>query len=358
MITSAAVPVIPKPREQVLPERENFFKSLLAIALLTASFHTAGRLTAAVEAAGLAPAPTFALKWSAVLAMAIVSGIFVTALIGLAHEAIHRVMFRSRFWNEFWGGLLSALSLVPFYANRQFHLTHHGYAHQDGRDPENVMHNRPFVSAFAIGSFIALWGQYKIFLLNLLHVFDRKYTGRVAKDLFFGSVAAAFYFGVVPALGTPVSVSVVPMIIVFPLVFSFRALSDHYGIPGTAHDGAAREDILDAEAETWEADAEYRKREVSGWVVLTAPWLEWLWSGVNYHEVHHRYPHLSQRYLRRAFEATKDEHPYYAVNGYWRSFFGLRKLDYYSRPEEVRAHLTNRAPAAAAERPATNAPAG
>ena len=114
---------LPSPRGQVLPSAENLCKSILVIGLLLASFYGSRRVATAVAAAELHPVLAFALEWGAIGAFAILSGIFVTAMIALAHEAVHRVLFRSSFWNELWGGLLSALSLVPLHANRQFHLT-------------------------------------------------------------------------------------------------------------------------------------------------------------------------------------------------------------------------------------------
>jgi fatty acid desaturase len=40
----------------------------------------------------------------------------------VAHEGIHGMLVKNRFWNEILGGLLSYLVMtLPFYANRQFH---------------------------------------------------------------------------------------------------------------------------------------------------------------------------------------------------------------------------------------------
>ena len=116
-------------------------------------------------------------------------------------------------------------------------------------------------------------------------------------------------------------------------------MSDHYGIPPLVREIKKRKDILDADEETWHADSERRQREVSGWVVLTAPWLEWLWSHVNYHEVHHKYPYLSHRYLPQVFAATRAQHPYLVVRGYWRSLLNLRQRRYYASAEDVRPFL-------------------
>jgi fatty acid desaturase len=228
------------------------------------------------------------------------------------------VLFRSAFCNEFWGGLLSALTLIPFQANRQFHLTHHSYAHQPELDPENAMHHHSFGYAAAMGALLGLKEQYRIFLGNVLRG-DRRSAWRAAQDFFFIGLAATLYFGLVPALGLSIWATVVPTLVAFPPVFAFRALSDHFGIPAVASSSAAE-----------------RERPITGWVVLTAPWLEWLWSHVNYHEVHHKYPYLSHRYLPQVYAATRERYPYLVVHGYWRSLLNIRNLAYYSSPEEVR----------------------
>jgi fatty acid desaturase len=237
---------------------------------------------------------------------------------------VHRVLFRSSFWNELWGGLLSALTLIPFQANRQFHLTHHAYAHQPGLDPEEAMHHRPFALALAQGANIGLKEQYRLLVANWLRR-DRKSSWRAMQDTFFIALAATIYFVLVPALGVSAWATIVPTIIAFPPVFAFRALSDHYGLPAAQPRSRVRVDVFDADPAT----ARGRAEEVTGWVVHTSPWLEWLWSHVNYHEVHHKYPYLSHRYLPQAYAATRARYPYRVVNGYWRSLFELRKRGYY-----------------------------
>jgi hypothetical protein len=46
---------------------------------------------------------------------------------------------------------------LHFYANCQFHLTHHRYTHQMGLDPEEPLHNHSFLVAFIFGAFIAFY---------------------------------------------------------------------------------------------------------------------------------------------------------------------------------------------------------
>jgi len=333
-------PYIPSPKDQVIPAAENLFKALFLLALLFVSFALTQQGVSALASGTLSGWLAVGLKWALIIGMAVWHGVLLLGLGVLAHDAVHKVLFRSLYWNELWGGLLSAFTLVPFYTNRQIHLTHHGYAHQPGLDPENEMHDHSLLFAATIGSLVGLYMHYRIILINTLRITDRRYTGRVIKDLLFVAIAGTVYFGLVPAFGISVWVTVVPMISVFPLVFAWRALSDHYAIPAIERAAKKKEDILDTDEDAWHRDREKRKREVTGWVVLTHPWLEWLWSHVNYHEVHHKYPWLSHRYLPQVFAATRDSQPYLVVKGYWRSLFNLRHRQYYATRAEMRPFLT------------------
>jgi fatty acid desaturase len=333
-------PHIPNPKEQVIPAAENLFKAVLLLALLFASFALTQWGVSALAASALPGWLAMGLKWALILSMAIWNSVLVLAMGILAHDAVHKALFRSLYWNELWGGLLSALTLIPFYANRQVHLTHHSYAHQPGLDPENEMHNHSFLFATTIGSLVGIVTNYRTFFINVLRMSDRRYSGRVIKDTLFIAIAGFVYFGLVPAFGISVWLTVVPMLLAFPLVFAWRALSDHYAIPAIERAAKKKEDILDTDEEAWHRDREKRNREVTGWVVLTHPWLEWLWSHVNYHEVHHKYPWLSHRYLPQVFAATRDTQPYLVAKGYWRSLFNLRHRQYYGTRAEMRPFLT------------------
>jgi len=283
---------IPGPKDQVIPWRENLCKALLLIVVLAGSFWLADSLS----------------HWLPIALLAIANVMLLTGLGVLAHDAVHRVLFRSPFWNEVWGGLLSALVLIPFQANRQIHLAHHSRAHQPGLDPEEAMHRYPFPVAVAIGAPIGVAINYRQFLMNVLN----RRAGRVMQDTLFLAIAGAIYFLLMPALGISLAATIVPVLAAFPLVFAFRALSDHYGLPAVPH-GAREED----------------RHNVTGRVVLTPRWLEWLWSHVNYHEVHHKYPWLAHTYLPQVFAATRDKHPYAVARGYWRSLFNMRRRAYY-----------------------------
>lgn len=302
-----AHPAIPSPREQVIPAGANLFKSFFLLAGLFGGY-------LALQAA----AGSLATPWLTGALIALVAVWSAMLLIGmgvLSHEAVHGVLFRSRFWNEFWGGLLAALVLIPLQANRQFHMAHHRYAHQPGRDPENPMHQPSFAFALGLGPFVALAAQYRV----LFAMARRGEFSAVLKDVSCIATALAIYLLLLPALGVSLALTWGPTWLALPLVFSLRALADHYGIPPVAA-GAATDDV---------------RRQLSGWVVLTPRWLEWLWSHVNYHEVHHKFPYLSHRYLPQAFAASRARYPYLVVDGYWRSLFNVMRLAYYGRPEDV-----------------------
>jgi len=333
-------PHIPAPKEQVIPVAENLSKAIFLLVLLFVSFALTQRGVSALEAGMLPGWLAVGLKWTLIAGMAAWHGVLILGMGVLAHDAVHKVLFRSLYWNELLGGLLSALTLIPFYANRQVHLTHHSYAHQPGLDPENEMHNHSFLFAMTIGSLVGFVTNYRTFFTNVLRMADRRYSGRVIKDALFIAIAGIVYFGLVPAFGISVWVTVVPTLLVFPLVFAWRALSDHYAIPAIERTTKKKEEILDTDENAWHRDRAQRNREVTGWVVLTHPWLEWLWSHVNYHEVHHKYPWLSHRYLPQVFAATRDSQPYLVVKGYWRSLFNLRHRQYYATRAEMRPFLT------------------
>ncbi|MBA3581367.1 MAG: fatty acid desaturase [Gammaproteobacteria bacterium] len=323
---------IPSPSEQSIPQTENFFKFVLLMVLLQASFYVTDYTL-----------DHFALQWAAIGrmlfigSMAVMNGFLIIGLGVLAHDAVHKVLFRNLTLNEWVGGIATGFVMVPFYANRQFHLTHHRYAHQPELDPENEMHSPSFWYAATIGATMGLYLQYKIFFIDLFtRLFDARYTGALLKDITFLLLAAGFYF-ILPTLwGVNLLFTSVATLLTFPLVFSYRALSDHYGIPAVARKSQQREYITDGTA--WYSETDPIK--VTGWVVLTHPWLEWLWSSVNYHEVHHKYPYLSHQHLKTVFENTRSQVPYMVINGYSASLWNLYKRPYYESPEQAQTFLT------------------
>ncbi len=326
-MNSAAKPNagIPNPREQVIPSASNLFKSCFLIAMLLGTFYATQQI--------VGPMDNPWLKWSLVALAAVWNAMLLIGMGVLSHEAIHGVLFRSRFWNELWGGLLAALVLIPLEANRQFHIEHHRYSHQPGLDPENPMHQTSFLFAVTLGPFVALTAQYQV-LVKIAMSGDLQ---RVLRDICYLGLALCFYLLLLPALGISLALTWGTTMLALPLVFSVRALADHYGIPPVV-----RPADKNAESEEMKSGA-WMRQQVSGWVVLTPQWLQWLWSHVNYHEVHHKYPYLSHKYLPQAFEASREQYPYLVVDGYWRSLLNVRKQDYYAAQEAVRPFMTRKA---------------
>ncbi|MBI5889236.1 MAG: fatty acid desaturase [Nitrosomonadales bacterium] len=314
---------IPNPKEQTIPSASNLFKSCFLILGLLGSFYATQQVAEQVDNVWL--------KGAFIALVSVWNGMLMIGMGVLSHEAVHRVLFRTPFWNELWGGVLAAIVLIPLEANRQFHMEHHRFSHQPGLDPENPMHQTSFLFAVVLGPFIALFAQYQV----LASIALRGDFVRVLKDVFYVGVALSIYFLLLPALGVSLMLTWVPTLLALPLVFSVRALADHYGIPPVERNARNKEES----EEELESGVQARP-QVSGWVVLTPQWLQWLWSHVNYHEVHHKYPYLSHKYLAQAFEASRNQYPYLVVDGYWKSLFNVMKRDYYATQDDVRPFMT------------------
>jgi len=326
---------IPLARTQYIPQRENAAKIIFLIAMMISSLYLMN-----IVSSSSSPLPS-PLSFVVFGLLALWVSVLMLAMAILSHDGTHRVLFRNAFINDLASGLLSAFGGgVPFYANRQFHLTHHSYAHQGEADPEHRMHSKSFYYALIIGSFMGLYLQYKVMLDNLqrgLHHSnkDRKYLWRALKDISFITVMALCYFKGLPALGISPLHSIVPAFLLFPVVFAWRAISDHYGLPkvkrkSDLYPSTKEMEVLENSEVINEDIARHSAQQTSGWVVHTSPWLEWLWSHVNYHEVHHKFPYLSHVHLPQAFLATQQSHRYREVNGYSRSLLALRDKNYYS----------------------------
>ena len=323
---------IPTPAGQRIPEGENLLKFCLLAGLIQLNFLGVDALVTGAGAAW-----PLAARIAVAATAAVVNGFFIIGLGVLGHDANHRVLFRNQLLNDLIGGLGAVAVLVPFNANRQFHLTHHAYAHQPDLDPENGMHHRPFWLAATVGSQVGLFLQYRIFVVNLFTRFaDPRYTWRVLADLGFLAAGAVFYVALPLALGVSLAWTVLPTLLAFPVVFAWRAMSDHYGVPAVARKSQRREDVIDVGGA---ADPRERIR-VTGWVVQTHPLLQWLWSSVNYHEVHHKYPWLAHCHLQDVFEHTKHAVPYLVAQGYTRNLLDGRRRAYYEQPERLQEFLT------------------
>jgi fatty acid desaturase len=340
---------IPKSAEQIIPQKQNLFKSFLLVGLIICSFaFTQLGVTAIDTYLSSHPKPEYLIfKWVFILSFAAFNCILLTGIAVMAHEAIHRVLFKSKFWNDLWGGVLSSLAgMLPFYANRQFHLLHHRHTHQPGLDPEEPLHNHSFWYAFIMGGLIGIHEHYKIVVSNLLAFFsgqwNKGYQG--LKDIGFIGLAVAFYFSILPIVGISPWYTVIPTLLLQPIAYSFRALCDHYAFVPILSPVVRKASHQEAEIEDENKNIQGNKLELNSWVILTNPLLGWLWSNVNYHQIHHQYPYLSYRYLPEIFEATKHQRTEAVVRGYFRCLMGLRKMHYYSNHEELEAFLIEASP--------------
>src|SRR5262249_18945298 len=122
--------------------------------------------------------------------------------------------------------------ILPFYAGRQFHLKHHAHTHQGELDSEHPIYHRSFLYAFFIGPFVGYVLVYKWMLGNLWRgLREPKFLSRAAKDFGFITTAVLGYTQGLSALGISPLQTILPAMLVFPFTFTFRALSDHYGLP-------------------------------------------------------------------------------------------------------------------------------
>jgi fatty acid desaturase len=320
---------VPTLREHVIPQTTNAVKILLLVAALLTVFVAMDRL------AGLASEDAFSItvRGAALLGvpiLAIVASVLMLSMAILAHDGIHRVLFRSAAVNDLVSGLLSAFgSGVPFYANRQFHLAHHAHTHQGDQDPEHAINHGSFWRAFFVGPFVGIVSQYRLMLGNLWRR-EPKFLARALKDFGFIAAAAMSYTAGLSALGVSALNTILPVLLVFPFTFSFRNMSDHFGLPRAKTKSERRREIVENGGGRNESIARRSNQQVSGRVIITAPWLEWLWNSVNYHEVHHRFPYLSHAYLKHTYAATRDTYPYQETQGYFRLLMELRNRKYYS----------------------------
>ncbi|MFO7594505.1 MAG: fatty acid desaturase [Pseudomonadota bacterium] len=313
---------VPTPGEQVIPDTHNFLKIIFLFALLLGAFSAAVAGVVQLERYQLDSWMAPAAKWTWLLLMGVIASAAVQGLGVLAHDAVHKVLFGRLWLNELAGGIISAFSLLPFNANRRFHLLHHRFSHQRDRDPEQPMHKHNLLFAISGGSLIALFLQYRMLLSNLFAASsEQQRRFGAVKDLIYLSMGFGSYFILLPWFGLDPLYTFVPLFLTLPVVFGIRAISDHYGLPEVVQ----KRPQQDAAA----PESNRILYEVGGWVILTHPFIEWLWSNVNYHEVHHKFPYLSHRYLKSTFAATRNALPYAVADGYLRNLWRHRKRRYY-----------------------------
>ena len=73
-------------------------------------------------------------NWWLAIVPSICLGLTISALFFLAHEAVHRTLFKSHKLNTFFGYLLSTVTLYPYKLWRDAHMAHHESTHVIGKD--------------------------------------------------------------------------------------------------------------------------------------------------------------------------------------------------------------------------------
>lgn len=319
---------IPKHTEQVLPQVENLLKSWTLISLLICSFFLTQISMENIDKTWVSNSVYLYLSWFIKGILILVLGTFNTILIMglgiLGHEGTHWTLFKNRFLNDFWGGILWALSLLPYYNFRDFHFTHHRCTHYQVVDPEEPMNNHPLWFALTLGLLMGLMNRYKIVLSHLVSQ-SAKERGEAWKDVGFLTLAIVFYFYLIPLLGISIWFTVIPTFVILPTVFALRNIGEHHSIP-----------------EQGQQTLTQGTQKVDSWMVMTHPLIDWLWSHINYHQVHHRYPHLSHKYLPEIFEATKAEQSYLVINRYWQIILHALTSDYYGSQEDIEPYFLSK----------------
>lgn len=321
---------IPGFYEQTIPNRSNAIKIGVLVLLLILGFMMANWIFGSDI--------SIVIKLFLLSGVGILNAIFVIGLGILAHDAVHGALFRHRSLNYLVGGIISAIALLPFRTNRRFHLKHHRYAHQKGLDPENFMHDRPYWQGVLLGVHIGLFIHYFALTTHILRIKSKLtenlgLTGRdVLIDLMISGTTITFFYLMLPYVFNWSLLATSGLTILFiPVVFSWRAMADHYGLPDSSKENLlmANGDADDQDMAALSSNVGRTYRPVSGWIVHTHPFFCWVWSNVNYHEVHHQFPWLSYHYLPKVYEQTKGEIPYAELNGYWHGLLGSASKPYY-----------------------------
>ena len=228
-------------------------------------------------------------------------GVLIIFLFTLLHETVHRTPFRSRRLNEAVGQMCGlAVFLGPRWF-RMFHLAHHRYTNEAGRDPE-LASPRPSTRLLYLLhlSGIPDWiGRIRGLARNAVTTnTDDFVPGDKARTVMWEARAQlgiyAVLIGVSVAAGTTVLVSVwlLPFLIAGPSLRAYL-LAEHGGCPETFS-------MLENTRTTF-----------------TNPVVRFIAWNMPYHVEHHTYPAVPFHRLPDFHEHTKD-HIAVSDNGYWR----------------------------------------
>ncbi len=324
---------IPSYTQQVIPTTRNLFKLITLISLLVSSFFLGQLVLEGIDhhlSEYFSLLGKFLLKVLVTFVFMTINSILIMGLCMLGHEASHQVFARNKWLNDLCGEIAWSFFLTPAYGFKEFHINHHRHTHYLEGDPETLMNNRVAWMSLTIGPIYGLYLTGKVMFMNLFSK-SKKRIAQGVIDIFFLTLGVLFYFYLLPKLGISLGYLIVPTVVFMPYIFAVRNLTEHHGIPlqDEGNCSLPKEKILDS------------------WILLTHPFLAWLWSDINYHQVHHRYPHLSHRYLRKIFEATREEYPYFIYKGYipfllqsfqWRYYGDLENINPFLNQNEETLH--------------------
>jgi fatty acid desaturase len=228
-------------------------------------------------------------------------GVLIVFLFTLLHETVHRTPFRSRWLNDAAGRVCGLAVFMGPQWFRHFHLAHHRYTNEPGRDPE-LAGPRPIT-----------WWQYLRHLSGLPETLGRlrglvrnatvrneddfvpedrkRYIKREAR-VHLGIYAALLAISVVLGSTVLLLVWLIPMLVGGPFLRAYL-LAEHAGCPD-------RFSMLENTRTTF-----------------TNPVVRFIAWNMPYHVEHHTYPAVPFYRLREFHQYTKD-HIGVADNGYWR----------------------------------------
>lgn len=297
--------------KQKVDSIENVSKGLLAIGLVLCLLIFSNYLSG-IQGVG---------KYISLFLNGVLIAILLNTLGTLVHEAQHNILTNTRSWNEFWGRVFSAFLIFPYYTGKVFHLEHHRYEREKDKDPENLFHDQSFWRAFFTGHNEYTRLHWQRMLHYLLHAKNKKDQWGAAVDLIWNLGGVVFFLIFFVTLKMSFWVAFLPAFIAGPLVFSFRYMTDHYGMD-----------------EKPKSVRESYQRPISR-VIFTAPILEWLWSHINYHQVHHHFPQISHNNLPEVYARTKELVHYEVEPGYLAVLKKIHGSRYY-KPEGTQRSIS------------------
>jgi fatty acid desaturase len=254
------------------------------------------------------------LLWIGIIALAVyfnrwwltAAGIFVIGfgpfhdLLVQGHEGTHELISRNRPVNDLLTWFTLALAGISAEAHRRFHLDHHHYAHT-AQDPEYQFFDRVVrgVPGWAY-FFIPAFAQIGVNAYGFKNNMPASVRRRIVLEL-GGAVILHGTLAFVLGWRRYLLFVIAPMVTGLYVASVLRAVTEH-------HDVTAGSEWTNARS------------------MVTHPFMEFLWSNVNYHLEHHLYPSVPYHalpQLRRALAAEYRTHQSHIENGYGRTALTL-----------------------------------